>query len=87
MLKELKYTFYLLIIILFVTLSCKYYFSDIHKKISYRSHQTLNVKIDNYAKNILLLENNTDDIIEFVEKNKNKNKKKYHFWNLLTVND
>jgi len=87
MIKELKYTFYLLIIFLFVALSGKYYFSENHKKKSYRSHQILNVKIDKYARNTLLLKNNTNDIIEYVENNKNKIKKKYHFWNLLTNNE
>ena len=33
--------------------------------------------------NILILENNTENIIEFVEYKKNKKSKKYSFWELL----
>ena len=31
------------------------------------------------------MENDTNDIIEYVEYQKDKNKKKYHFWELLKM--
>ena len=87
MIRELKYVFYLIVIFFFIFFTSKYYFSDKNKMNSFRSFQSLNTKIENYTSNIILLKNDTEHIIEYVENNQNKNKKKYHFWNLLTVND
>ena len=80
MLKELKYLLYLLVITLFFFLSLKYYFSDDNKKNSYRSYQQVDEKIINYSQNIILLKSNTVDIVEYVEKTIDKNKKNYNFW-------
>ena len=44
-------------------------------------------KIKMYEKKITLLENNTNNIIEYPENNNNKKKKKYFFWNLINQND
>ena len=40
-------------------------------------------KINIFSKNLDILKNNTNDIIEYVEHQEDKNKKKYHFWELL----
>ena len=86
MIKELKYFFYLLNIFLFVFFCVKYYFSDDHIKKSYRSKENIDLKIEEYEKKIVLLKNNTENIIEYPE-NSNKKKKKYFFWNLINQND
>ncbi|MDC6470317.1 hypothetical protein ABXT47_02845 [Candidatus Pelagibacter sp. Uisw_099_02] len=86
MIKELKYLLYLFIIILFFFLSIKYYFSDDNKKNSYRSFKQLDEKITKYSQNIILLRNDTIDIVEYIEKNIN-NKKNYNFWKLINNND
>ena len=87
MLKELKYLLYLFVIILFFFLSLKYYFSDDNKKNSYRSYKQVNKKIVNYSQNIILLKSDTIDIVEYVEKTIDKNKKNYNFWNLIKNNE
>jgi hypothetical protein len=87
MLKELKYLLYLLIIILFFSLSLKYYFSNDNKKNSYRSYKEVDEKIANYSRNIFLLKSDTIDIVEYVEKTIDKNKKNYNFWKLLNDNE
>jgi len=87
MLKELKYFLYLFVIILFVFISFKYYFSDNNKKNSYRSFKQLDEKIINYSQNIILLKNDTIDIVEYVEKTIDKNKKNYNFWKLINNNE
>lgn len=87
MLKELKYLLYLLVITLFFFLSLKYYFSDDNIKNSYRSYKRLDEKIIIYSRNIILLKNDTMDIVEYVEKNINKNKKNYNFWKLINNNE
>ena len=45
MIKEIKYFIFLLIIILFIFFTAKYYFSDSHKKKSYRSLTNINREI------------------------------------------
>ena len=87
MIKELKYVLYLFVIFLFIFFTSKYYFSDENKKKSYRSSKNFNNKIDNYLTNIIVLESDTDNIIDYVENSKNQNKKKYLFWELLTDNE
>ena len=61
--------------------------SDDHIKKSYRSKENIDQKIKMYEKKITLLENNTNNIIEYPENNNNKKKKKYFFWNLINQND
>ena len=39
--------------------------------------------INIFSENLVTLENDTNNIIEYVEYQKDKNKKKYHFWELL----
>ena len=87
MIKEIKYLIYIFIICLFLFFTGKYYFSDINKKNSYRSLNNLDEKINIYAENIPLLEDNTKNIIEYVEQTNNKKKKKFNFWKLLETNE
>ena len=87
MLKELKYLLYLFVILLFFFLSLKYYFSDDNKKNSYRSYKLVDEKISNYSQNIILLKSDTIDIVEYVEKSIDKNKKDYNFWKLINNNE
>jgi len=86
MVKEIKYFIFVLLILLFIFLTGRYYFSDTNKKNSYRSLSSNNQKIETYSKNLPILEDNTKDIIEYVEKSNNK-KKKFNFWKLLENNE
>ena len=83
MIKELKYVFYIIVIFFFIFFVSRYYFSDEYKKKSYRSLTSIDEKIDFFTENLVTLENDTNEIIEYVEYQKNKDKKKYHFWELL----
>ncbi|MDC3089739.1 hypothetical protein OA346_00620 [Candidatus Pelagibacter sp.] len=87
MVKEIKYFVFVLLILLFLFLTGRYYFSDTNKKNSYRSLSSYNQKIETYSKNLPILEDNTKDIIEYVEKSNNKKKKKFNFWKLLENNE
>ena len=87
MVKEIKYFIFVLLILLFLFLTGRYYFSDINRKNSYRSLSSNNQKIETYSKNLPILEDNTKDIIEYVEKSNNKKKKKFNFWKLLENNE
>ena len=83
MIKELKYVFYIIIIFFFIFFVSKCYFSDEYKKKSYRSLNKIEEKINIFSENLVTLKNDTNDIIEYVEYQKDKNKKKYHFLELL----
>ena len=81
--KELKYFLYVATIFGFLIFVGTYYFSDKNKKNSYRSTKLYDNKIIKYNNELLKLESDTEDIIEYVENSSNKNKKKYKFWDLL----
>ena len=83
MLKEIKYLIFVVIIILFLFFTGKYYFSNENIKNSYRSYKNIDEKIKVYSKNLPLLKNDTENIIEFVKQTDKKNKKKFNFWKLL----
>jgi len=87
MLNELKYLLYLFVISLFFFLSLKFYFSEDNKKNSYRSYKQINEKIVNYSQNVILLKSDTINIVEYVEKTIDKNKKNYNFWKLINNNE
>ena len=82
--KELKYFLYVATILGFIIFVFSYYFSDKNKKNSYRSIKLYDSKIIKYNDELLILESDTENIIEYSENNLNKNKKKYKFWKLLT---
>ena len=83
MLKEIKYLIFIVITLLFVFLTGKYYFSDENIKKSYRSYKNINEKIKIYSKELPILENDTHDSIEYVKQTNKKKKKKFNFWKLL----
>ena len=71
----------------FIFLVTKYYFSDTNKKNSYRSLNNINEKINTYAEKLTILEDDTKNIIEYIEQSNNKKKKKFNFWKLLETNE
>ena len=87
MIKEIKYLIFTIIIFIFLFFTARYYFSDHNIKKSYRSLTNINNKINLYAEKLPILENNTNDIIEYINETKTKKKKKYNFWELLDKND
>tara|TARA_B100000287_G_scaffold73311_1_gene64990 strand:- start:510 stop:770 length:261 start_codon:yes stop_codon:yes gene_type:complete len=86
MLKEIKYLIFIFFICLFIFLVSKYYFSDDHKKKSYRSLKTINEKIFKYSINLPIIENDTNNVVEYINQNKIQ-KKKFNFWKLLEKNE
>ena len=87
MIKELKYLFFILFISVFFFLTLKFYFSDNNKKNSYRSFKQIDKKIVKYSENLILLENNTNNIVDYVKQNDDKNKKNFNFWKLIFNKD
>ena len=56
-------------------------------KNSYRSYKQINKNISNYSQNLILLKSDTIGIVEYVEKNNNKDKKNFSFWKLININE
>ena len=83
MLKEIKYLIFIVIITSFLFFTGKYYFSNENIKNSYRSYKNIDQKIKDYSKNLPLLKNDTENIIEYVKQTDKKKKKKFNFWKLL----
>ena len=87
MFTEIKNLLFIFIICLFLFLTGKYYFSDTNRKNSYRSLTSIDDKIKIYSKELPVLEDDTINIIEYVEQSNNKKKKKFNFWKLLENNE
>ena len=87
MFKELKYLIFTIFISLFLFFTIKYYFSDLNKKKSYRSLNSIDEKLEIFTSQLPILKNDSNDIIEYVEQTNDKKKKKYNFWKLLESNE
>ena len=83
MLKEIKYLIFIIVILAFIFFTGRYYFSDENLKNSYRSYKNNDEKIKLYSENLPILENDTQDIIEYVKQTNKDKKKKFNFWKLL----
>ena len=83
MLKEIKYLIFIIVILVFIFFTGRYYFSDENLKNSYRSYKNNDEKIKVYSENLPILENDTQDIIEYVKQTNKDKKKKFNFWKLL----
>ena len=83
MLKEIKYLIFIIVISVFIFFTGRYYFSDENLKNSYRSYKNNDDKIKLYSENLPILENDTQDIIEYVKQTNKDKKKKFNFWKLL----
>ena len=87
MIKEIKYLIFIFIIFLFLFFIGRYYFSDVNKKNSYRSLNNIDEKINIYSEKLTVLEDDTKNIIEYIEQSDSKKKKKFNFWKLLESNE
>ena len=83
MLKEIKYLIFIIVISVFIFFTGRYYFSDENLKNSYRSYKNNDEKIKLYSEKLPILENDTQDIIEYVKQTNKDKKKKFNFWKLL----
>lgn len=83
MLKEIKYFVFFIFIALFIFFSIKYYISDNNKKKTYRSLNSIDKNIAIFESKLPLISNDTENIVQYLNEEENKNKKKYSFWNLL----
>ena len=74
MLKEIKYLIFIIVTSLFIFFTGNYYFSDENIKKSYTFYNNIDEKIKIYSKELPILENDTSDVIEYVNQTKKKKK-------------
>ena len=89
MFKEIKLAFYIITISLFLFLTSKNYFSDANIKNYFRKINTIDQSIENIGEKLIVLESDTENIIQDVDNNNDTNKKNknFSFWELLNNND
>ncbi len=83
MIKEIKYFIFLLVIFLFIFFSIKFYISDENKKKTFRNLSSIDSEINLFKEKLPLIIRDTDNIIRYLNNDKDSNKKKYSFWDLL----
>ena len=83
MIKELKFVFYLLIIFFFIFFIVRFYLSDENIKKTNLSILNIENKIELNQDNLKILTNDTENIIEYAEKDTKEKDKNYFFWKLL----
>ena len=83
MIKELKFVFYLLIIFFFIFFTVRFYLSDENIKKTNLSILNIKNKIELNQDNLKILTNDTENIIEYAEKDTKEKDKNYFFWKLL----
>tara|TARA_B100001540_G_C15702198_1_gene594429 strand:- start:46 stop:309 length:264 start_codon:yes stop_codon:yes gene_type:complete len=83
MLKEIKYSIFILSIILSIVFSIKFYISDEYKKKTFRVLNSIDQKVDLEKLDLPVFLSDTDNIITYLDKDDNSNKKKFTFWDLL----
>ncbi len=86
MLKEIKILFYIIFIFFFLFFCTRYYISDENKKKSFLSIKSIDDKILINEKSLIILDNNTENIIEFLDELNNEKDNEYKFWELLKRN-
>ena len=86
MIKEIKYLLYIIVIFFFIFFSIRFYISDENKKNFFRSINQIDDKIKKNEENIIILKNNTENIIEYIDLDKNEKINQPKFWELLQKN-
>ena len=73
MFKEIKLAFYIITISLFLFLTSKYYFSDANIKNYFRKINNIDQSIKDIGEKLIVLESDTENIIQDVDKNNDTN--------------
>ena len=88
MLKEIKYVVYLLTIFFSIFFVVKFYLSENNIKLSNKVMLQHQNELDKKFNNLPIITDDTNDIIEYTNENKEfKNKKQRKFWDLFKTNE
>ena len=87
MYNRIKNTFFLIILLIFIFLMSKYYFSEQNIVFINQSRSSYEASLDYDKNNLPVLKNDTNNIIIYVKDLENfKNKRKKRFWEKLISN-
>ena len=83
--RKIKNIFYLGLFFIFIILTTRFYFSDQNIRETNKSRSYYSVELNNNTRNLPLLKNDTNNIIEYINDIEiyKKKKKKYTFWDLI----
>ena len=83
MIKELKYLFLLIVIFLSLFFTLRFYFSEANIKKSYKILNEIDQNTNIDENNLIILNNDTDNIIDYVNQKIEGKNDKFKFWELF----
>ena len=86
MIKEIKYLFFIIAIFLSLFLTLRFYFSETNIKKSYRVLNEIDQNTNIDENNLIILNNDTDNIIDYVNQKIEGKDDKFKFWELFKKN-
>ena len=86
MIKEIKYLFFIIVIFLSLFLILRFYFSETNIKKSYRVLNEIDQNTNIDKNNLIILNNDTDNIIDYVNQKIEGKDDKFKFWELFKKN-
>ena len=86
MIKELKYLFLLIVIFLSLFFTLRFYFSEANIKKSYKILNEIDQNTNIDENNLIILNNDTDNIIDYVNQKIEGKDDKFKFWELFKKN-
>ena len=86
MIKEIKYLFFIIVIFFSLFLTLRFYFSETNIKKSYRVLNEIDQNANIDENNLIILNNDTDNIIDYVNQKIEGKDDKFKFWELFKKN-
>ena len=83
MIKEIKYLFFIIVIFLSLFFTLRFYFSETNIKKSYRVLNEIDQNANIDENNLIILNNDTDNIIDYVNQKIEGKDDKFKFWELF----
>ena len=88
MYNKIKNIFFIIIFLIFIILVTKYYFSEKNIVFTNKSRSSYVTSLDNEKNNLPLLENDTSDVIVYInDLEEFKSKRKKRIWEKLITNN
>ena len=86
MIKEIKYLFFVFVIFFSLLFILKYYFSEENKIITNKVVNQVKTNVKFNEDKLILLENDSENIIEYVDNKVEDYENEFKFWELFKIN-
>ena len=86
MIKEIKYLFFVFVIFFSLLFILKYYFSEKNKIITNKVVNQVKTNVKFNEEKLILLENDSENIIEYVDNKVEDYENEFKFWELFKIN-